>query len=233
MANDQEKQAAAIASLDFVHEGDIVGLGSGSTSEYFIRALAERVHAGLKIVGIPSSFRTRDLAAELLIPLTSLDEHQVIDVAIDGADEIDPKLRLIKGGGGSMLREKVVASVARQFVIIADSSKEVKVLGDFPLPEEVIPFAQAVAAKKIREMGASVMIRQIHFGNPFVTDEGHQILDCHFGEIKDPERVARELDLIPGVVGHGLFLDMANVALIGKGGKVEERRRDKTRGAKT
>jgi ribose 5-phosphate isomerase A len=225
MANEAEKQAAARTSLRFVHDGNIVGLGSGSTATYAIRLLGERVQAGLKILGIPTSVRTKELAAGLGIPLTTLDEQQQIDVTIDGADEIDPDLRLIKGGGGALLREKIVAAASRQLVIIADSTKQVPVLGKFPLPVEVIPFAQALVAGKIAALGASVKLRLDLLGKPYVTDEGHRLLDCHFGKIPDPPALARRLEAMPGVVEHGLFIGMASVVLVGKGEQVVELRR--------
>src|SRR5579863_5070462 len=161
MANDQEKQAAARASLRFMQDGNVVGLGTGSTAAYAVRFLAERVRAGLKIRGIPTSKQTQELAASLGIPLTTLGQSPQIDVTIDGADEVDPQLNLIKGGGGALLREKIVASASRQVVIIADSGKQVPVLGKFPLPVEVIPFAQALLAKRISALGAAVKLRQL------------------------------------------------------------------------
>jgi ribose 5-phosphate isomerase A len=222
MANDQEKEAAARASLRFVRDGDIVGLGTGSTAVYAVRFLGERVQAGLKIRGIPTSIHTQDLATSLGIPLTTLDEVQEIDVTIDGADEFDPQLRLIKGGGGALLREKIVASATKKFVIIADSSKQVPVLGKFPVPVEVIKFAEALVAKKISAMGAAVKARADASGRKFITDEGNHILDCHFGQIPDPPALARKLETTPGVVEHGLFIGMASIALIGKGTQVLE-----------
>src|SRR5436309_5313663 len=149
MANDQEKEAAARASLKFVQEGQVVGLGTGSTAAFFIKLLGEQVKNGLNIRGIPTSVRSLELARSLGIPLTTLDECQEIAVTVDGADEVDPQLRLIKGGGGALLREKIVASASRQLVIVADASKRVPVLGKFPLPVEVVKFAQALVAKKI------------------------------------------------------------------------------------
>lgn len=225
MAHDQEKEAAARASLRFVRDGDIVGLGSGSTAAYAVRFLGERVRAGLKIRGIPTSSQTRQLATSLGVPLTTFDEVQEIDVTIDGADEVDPQLCLTKGGGGALLREKIVASASRQLVIIADSSKQVPMLGNFPLPIEVIAFAQLLVKKKIEALGASVKLRQSN-GSPFVTDEGHHILDCSFGQIPDPPALARRLSDMPGVVEHGLFIDMASVVLIARGQEVTELRRD-------
>jgi ribose 5-phosphate isomerase A len=222
MANDREKEVAARAAVKLVRDGDVVGLGTGSTAAYAVRFLGERVQAGLKIRGIPTSIHTQELAASLGIPLTTLDEFQNIDVTIDGADEVDPKLSLIKGGGGALLREKIVASATKKFVIIADSSKQVPMLGKFPVPVEVIKFAEALVAKKIVALGASVTIRGAASGKPFVTDEGNHILDCNFGQIPDPAALACELEKMPGVVEHGLFIGMAAVALIGAGDQVIE-----------
>lgn len=221
MAYDQEKEAAARASLRFVREGQVVGLGSGSTAAYAVRLLGEQVRAGLKIRGIPTSNQTRELAASLGIPLTTFDSVQEIDVTIDGADEVDTQLRLIKGGGGALLHEKIVASASRQLVIVADSSKQVPMLGNFPLPIEVIGFAQPLVQKKIEALGASVELRHSN-GRPFVTDEGHHIFDCSFGQIPDAPALARVLSDMPGVVEHGLFINMASVVLIARGHEVME-----------
>jgi ribose 5-phosphate isomerase A len=230
MSNDssndnQEKEAAARASLRFVHDGQIVGLGTGSTAAYAVRFLAERVRAGLKIRGIPTSVHTKELATSLGIPLTTLDEFQQIDVTIDGADEVDPQLNLIKGGGGALLREKIIASATRQLVIIGDSGKKVAMLGKFPLPVEIIPFAQPLLAKRIAALGATVRLRQDASRSPFITDEGHHILDCQFGQIPDPPGLGRQLEAMPGVVEHGMFIAMASVVLIAKGNEVQEFRR--------
>jgi len=217
---DQEKKLAARAAVKLVESGNVVGLGSGSTASYAIRFLAERIAQGLKIVGIPTSQKTKQLAEELGIPLTTLDEQPRIDIDIDGADEIDPQLNLIKGGGGAFLREKVIASVSRRFVVIAESTKQVQRLGKFPLPVEVIPFAESLIKGQIEKLGAHVVLRLYPYGNPYVTDEGHHILDCTFGEIPDPPALAQKLCSIPGVVEHGLFIGMAEMALVGKGAAV-------------
>jgi len=222
MANESEKELVGRASARFVNEGNIVGLGTGSTAVYAVQAVADRVKGGLKILCIPTSVRTKDQATSLGIPLTTLAEHQEIDVTIDGADEIDPNLCLIKGGGGALLREKIIASASRKMVVIADSTKLVPVLGKFPLPVEVVGFAQAVVAKKIEAMGAEVSLRKDAAGKIYITDEGHHILDCKFGQIPDPPSLARKLSDIPGVMEHGLFIGLASLVLIGKGNVVEE-----------
>jgi len=221
MANDQEKEAAARAGLRFIRDGQVIGLGTGSTAAFFIRLLGEQVRDGLRIRGIPTSVRSKELALSLGIPLTTLEECQEIAVTVDGADEVDPELRLIKGGGGALLREKVVASATRQLVIVADATKRVPVLGKFPLPVEVIQFAQALVAKRIAALGAEVRLRA-ESGIPFVTDENNHILDCHFGEIPDADGLARQLSDMPGVVEHGLFIGMVSTALFAKGSEVVE-----------
>ncbi len=224
MANEHEKEAVARASLSFIQDGQVVGIGTGSTAACFIQLLGERVKNGLRIRGVPTSDRSREQAASLGIAITTLDECPEIDVTVDGADEVDPQLRLIKGGGGALLREKIVASASKQVVIIADSTKRVPMLGKFGLPVEVIKFARAVVQKKIEALGARVSLR--HDGNkPYRTDEDNYILDCHFGEIADPERLARQLSDMPGIVEHGLFIGMASVVLVAEGNEVVELRR--------
>jgi len=224
MANDQEKEAAARASLRFVEDGQVVGLGTGSTAAHFIQLLGERVKEGLRVRGIPTSVRSDALAKGLGIPLTTFDECQEIAVTVDGADEVDPKLRLIKGGGGALLREKIVASATRKLVIVVDASKRVTTLGKFPLPVEIIKFSQALVTKKIAALGADVRLRKNDDGKPYLTDENNYILDCHFGKIADVDGLARELSDMPGVVEHGLFIGMANIVLVaGEKGVVELR----------
>ena len=224
MANSQEKEAAGGAATKLVRDGDVVGLGTGSTAYFAVIALGERVKSGLKIIGIPTSVQTADLARAVGIQLTTLDEHPEIDITIDGADEVDPRLNLIKGGGGALLREKVVASASKKMIVVADSSKVVSVLGKFPLPVEVISFARTVVEKKILSLGASPKLRTKPDGSPFLTDNGNQILDCSFGEIVDPPALALALSNIPGIVEHGLFIGLAKLALVGRGDRVEELR---------
>src|ERR1700728_3989788 len=160
MANDLEKEAAARASLRYIKDGQVVGLGTGTTASHFVQLLGEQVKQGLRIRGIPTSVRAAEQATSLGIPLTNFDECQQIDVTVDGADEVDPQLRLIKGGGGALLREKIVASATREEVIVVDATKRVPVLGKFPLPVEVIKFAQALVKKKIEALGAAVELRR-------------------------------------------------------------------------
>ena len=229
MANSQEKEAAGRAAAKLVRDGDVVGLGTGSTAYFAVVALGERVKAGLKIIGIPTSVQTAELARTVGIPLTTLDEHPQIDITIDGADEVDPKLNLIKGGGGALLREKVVASVTKKMVVVGDSTKVVPALGKFPLPVEIIPFARTVIEQKIASLGATTKLRMRPDGQPFVTDNGNHILDCSFGRIADPPALAQELNGTVGVVEHGLFIGVAKLALVGKGTSVEELREKRPR----
>jgi len=222
MANDQEKEAAARTGLRYVKDGQVVGLGTGSTAAHFIRLLAEKVKEGLRIRGIPTSERSRDLALSLGIPLTSLDDCQEIAITVDGADEVDPQLRLIKGGGGALLREKIVASATRRLVIVADATKRVPMLGKFPLPVEVIKFAQTLVGKRIAALGAEVRLRRAADGSPYVTDENNHILDCCFGQIQDADALARRLSDMPGVVEHGLFIGMASTVIFASGSDIVE-----------
>lgn len=213
------KIAAAREALTHVREGMRLGIGTGSTAEEFVRLLAEKVAAGLQVVGVPTSERTAGLCVELGVPLTTLDETPELDLTIDGADEVDGDLRLIKGGGGALLREKIVAAASRRMVVIADSSKLVEILGGFPLPIEVNRFGLAAtrlaiekAARGLR-LGGPLALR-MRDGEPFVTDGGHFILDASFGRIPDPRALSNALHAIPGVVEHGLFLGLAQVAVL-------------------
>ncbi|PYX33306.1 MAG: ribose 5-phosphate isomerase A [Acidobacteria bacterium] len=229
MANQNEKELAGRAAAELVESGNIVGLGTGSTAYFAVVALGDRVKSGLKIIGIPTSDGTAELARAVGIPLSTLDEHPEIDITIDGADEIDPQLRLIKGGGGALLREKIIATASKKMVVVADSSKVVTVLGRFPLPVEIIPFARAVLQRKIKALRANCSLRTRSDGAAFVTDEGHHILDCSFGKIADPPSLAQTLSNMPGVVEHGLFIGIAKVALVGNGSTVAEIRPASTR----
>jgi ribose 5-phosphate isomerase A len=215
MSQQAAKLAAAQHALRYVEPGTVVGLGSGSTASLFIQLLGERVKQGLKIQGIASSQDSEDLARSLGIPITDFTRHQVIDVAIDGADEIGPAMSLIKGGGGKLLREKIVASACKRFLIVADDSKLVPQLGRFPLPIEVIPMAVPLVDARLRDLGFTPKIRQAKDGSGnYITDEGNLLLDCSSSGIVDPEETAAEIRAIVGVVEHGLFLGMAERAII-------------------
>jgi len=192
----------------------VVGLGSGSTATQFIKLLGEQVKHGLKIRGIASSIASEELATSLTIPIVDFNICPEIDVTVDGADEVAPRLALIKGGGGALLREKIVASASRRFIIVADSSKVVSQLGKFPLPIEVIPMASPIVMGKLLNLGIHPKVRRLEAGSEFITDEGNVILDCECGLIDDPNKLAASIRQIVGVVEHGLFLDMADTALI-------------------
>lgn len=210
------KLDAARKALALVEDGMCLGLGSGSTAAVFIDLLGEKVRAGLKISGVPTSSTTEKLAVKNLIPLLSLNDAPTIDLVIDGADEIDPQRNMIKGGGGALLREKVVAAAAERRVYIADDSKMVKKLGAFPLPVEVVQFAWKLLANKFEELGATVSRRESPSGEPFTTDEGNYILDCRFGQIDDPASLAARLSGVPGVMEHGLFVGFADEIIVGR-----------------
>ncbi|MFQ5985528.1 MAG: ribose-5-phosphate isomerase RpiA [Alphaproteobacteria bacterium] len=218
---DAEKRRAAERSLMFVREGMRLGLGSGTTAALAVQLLGERVRQGLRVEGVSTSKQTRELAKAGGIPLITLDEASHLDLTIDGADEVDGAFRMIKGGGGALLREKVVASVSERIVIVVDSSKLVRVLGASPLPVEVAPFAWKVVAEHLRALGGSPELRRGSGGEAFVTEEGHYLVDCAFGRIGEPERLARALEALPGVVEHGLFLDLADVVVVGRSDGVE------------
>ena len=216
MSSDSEKHLAAEAALDYVEDGMVVGLGSGSTSLIFVRLLGEKVKAGLRIQGIPTSDETGDLAKELGISLITFQECPIIDVDIDGADEVNPQLDLIKGGGGKLLREKIVAYASKKVVIMVDSTKLVDRLGAFKLPVEIVPFAKPVVEKAIKDKHGKPTLRTTEDGSAYLTDEKNWILDCDFGLINDPKLLADELSRIPGIVEHGLFINIADVVLIGE-----------------
>lgn len=218
---DQEKAAAARKSLEYIHDGMVVGLGSGTTATFVIQLIGEQVGKGLKIRGIPTSSASGALAESLGIPLTTLDDVDAIDVTIDGADEVAPGLQLIKGGGGYLLHEKIVAAASKRLVIVVDEHKKVAELGRFPLPVEVIQFAARPVKKQLEAMNAHPTLRCGSDGRPFLTDEGNFIFDCSFGRIPNPPATARALKSIPGLVEHGLFLGMASLAIVAAASGIE------------
>ena len=205
---------AAEHAADMVEPDMVVGLGTGRAAAMFVRALARRVHDGLSIRGIPTSLKTAELAKELSVPLTTLDEVESIDIDVDGADEVDPTLNLIKGHGGSLLRERVVASVSKRLVVLVGEEKLVPHLGaKMAVPVEVVPFAVPVARAALLRLGADVALRTNSDG-PFESDNGNQILDARFDKIADPGDLERRIDEFPGVVDNGLFIGMADLVLV-------------------
>ncbi len=229
---DELKRQAAARALEEVREGMKLGLGTGSTAKHFVELLGERVRSGLNVIGVPTSEATRADALRCGIPLTTLDDIDHLDLTVDGVDEIDPALNAIKGGGGALLREKIVAAASDRMIVIADDSKWVEVLGRFPLPVEVVPFGLAATrramAKAFAESGVSgqMVLRKGKDGHVFVTDGGHWIVDAHLGRIEDAPRLAALLAAIPGVIEHGLFIGLAGMAVLagGEGIRVVERR---------
>jgi ribose 5-phosphate isomerase A len=213
------KIEAARVALEHVADGMRLGIGTGSTAEEFVRLLAKKVAAGMNIIGVPTSERTAALCRELGVPLSTLDETPELDLTIDGADEIGPELALVKGGGGALLREKIVASASAGMVVIADETKMVETLGRFPLPIEVNPFglkATELAIARVAEglgLKGPLTLRMTQ-DTPFVTDGGHFILDASFGRIPDPRALSIGLHAVPGVVEHGLFLGLAKTAIV-------------------
>ena len=228
---DKAKFVAAKRAAELVEDGMRVGLGTGSTAAWLVRCLGEMVREdGLKITGVPTSARTAELAREVGIEVITLDEARWLDLTIDGADEFDGDLNLVKGGGGALLQEKIVATASDQMVVIADKAKEVEMLGAFPLPIEVIPFGWQTSQALVEEtlismdvMGRSSTLR-MNGASPYVTDEGNHILDLHLNRIGNPRQLALVLNQIPGVVENGLFIDICDTVVIGYGdGKVEVR----------
>lgn len=220
MGSDDLKMQAAARALEFVEPGMRLGLGTGSTAAKLVDLLGAKVKAGFDVVCVPTSEATRRQAEALGIPLTTLDETPELDLTIDGADELDDQLRLVKGGGGALLREKIVAAASDRMVVIADSSKVVETLGRFPLPVEVVRFGLAATRNLIEALAeeagcqGTMTLRLGKDGQPFLTDSGNVILDCAFGSIPDPDLLDDALRLVPGVVEHGLFLGIADVAVI-------------------
>jgi ribose 5-phosphate isomerase A len=215
------KKLAAEAALDYVKDGYVVGLGTGSTIRYLLAALEQRVRTGLKITGVPTSEETAELARKAGIPLLSDDDLWPIDVAIDGADQVDPQLNLIKGGGGALLREKIVAANARQMIITVDETKRVSVLGGaFPLPIEVLPFGWRNTAREIEQLGGKTVRRERN-SHVFRTASGHYILDLHIARIEDPADLEVRLNRIPGVIECGLFVGRTDVLIVAASNGVE------------
>ena len=222
----QAKQNAALEAVKHVKDGFIVGLGSGSTAAFAIEALGERIkNENLHIMGIPTSYQAFLLAVEYGIPITTLDEHPVIDVTIDGADQLTPELFLIKGGGAALAREKIVAAASKLNVIIADQPKKVKLLGENNqfVPIEVLPFAIALVKQKIVALGGKPVVREGKGKlGPVITDNGNAVIDAYFGEIKNPTELAIKAKMIPGVVETGFFISLTDIVYIGSIDKVEK-----------
>ena len=228
---DELKQQAATHAVELVESGMVVGLGSGSTANFATQRIAERINSGeLKnIVGIPSSARTEKLARKLGIPLVDFEEQQQIDITIDGADEVDPNLNLIKGGGGALLREKVVAQASRQNIIVVDESKLSSHLGTkWALPVEVIVFASQTEAAFLQSIGASVTIRRADDGRYFITDQNNLILDADFGPLDNPAKLAQQLNERAGIVEHGLFLGLTSDVIVAATNGIRHLKRNET-----
>ncbi len=224
----KHKRAAAEAALEYIENGMKVGIGTGSTADFFTKALGEKVANGLDIIGVPTSAATQALCEELNIPLADLNDEPVLDVTVDGADELDGNLSLIKGGGGALVREKIVATCSKKMIVIADQSKKVETLGQFPLPVELIPFGARATSLLVSTVAhwagceGPIRLRKLDEENPFVTDNGNLIIDCHFDTIPDVRKLQAGLNEIAGVVDHGLFVGIAKIALIGGDSGVEK-----------
>jgi len=222
----KEKKNAALEAVKHVKDGFIVGLGSGSTAAYAIEEIGNRIkNEELRVLGVPTSYQALLLAVNHKIQITTLEEHPTLDLTIDGADQIDEKLNLIKGMGGALAREKIVAFASKKLVIVADETKKVKILGEngHPVPVEALPFATSIVTRKMREIGGKPVLREgVRKAGPVITDNGNVILDVEFGLVRKPAELERELKSLPGVVETGLFVKMANVVYIGKRSGVEK-----------
>lgn len=212
---EKEKELAAKEAVKFISDNQIVGLGTGSSAVHVIKEIGKMVKKGLKIQAIPTSNKTKELAESLNIPLIDINSIEAIDITIDGADEFTTDLTLIKGGGGALLREKIVASLTKQLIIIVDSSKKVDILGKFKLPIEVIPFASNYVLNQIKLINGKGKIRLVS-DQPFSTDQRNYIVDADFGEIINPALLSDQLNGIEGIVGHGLFINLASKVIMGK-----------------
>jgi ribose 5-phosphate isomerase A len=218
---DDEKRQVGIAAAEYVRSGMAIGLGSGSTVYFFLEELGRRVASGLEVVGIPTSDRTAALARDFGIPLTTFEQRQELDIAVDGADEVDPRLNLIKGHGGALLREKIIAMASRRLVIVVDSTKVSAALGtQMTLPVEVVPFASALAQKRLAGLGARPVLR-MEPSTPYVTDNGNWILDCHLAPVEDPANLEAAINAIPGVMENGLFINLASEVIVARSGSTE------------
>jgi ribose 5-phosphate isomerase A len=213
---DRLKRAAALKALDFVKDGMVVGLGTGTTARHVVIALGEKVRAGMKLRGVPTSLETSALARQSGITLIDREDRWVIDVALDGADQVDPAFNLIKGGGGALLKEKIVAASAKQFIVLVDYTKRVSVLGgSFPLPVEIVPFGWGSTAREIEARTHGRAVLRERSGAPFQTESGNLIVDLHLPRIDRPKELESALNLIPGVVETGLFVGRTDVLIVG------------------
>jgi ribose 5-phosphate isomerase A len=209
------KRLAAEKACEYIEDGMIVGLGTGSNVRYALNKISEMGDNGLKIKGIPTSIHTKKIARNKMIPLTTLEENPEIDLTIDGADEVDSELRLIKGGGGALTREKIIAYYSKKVIIVIDETKVVKMLGiDFSLPVEIVQFGLELTKNKLKEFDCNVELRKI-MNNPYITDNSNYILDCEFERIPDPEQLEIDINNIPGVVENGLFIGLADEIIVG------------------
>ncbi|NRF91311.1 ribose-5-phosphate isomerase RpiA [Paenibacillus frigoriresistens] len=215
------KQLAAEKAVEFIEDGMVVGLGTGSTAYWAIHKIAQRIQKGLRIRAVASSRDSEELANKLGIPMVPFSEIELIDLTIDGADEVDPHLNLIKGGGGALVREKILASNSKRFFVIVDESKRVEHLGQFPLPVEIVPFAANFTINKLKELGCNTRIRMSN-DKEYITDNGNIIVDCNFEKIVEPRELNKQINLIPGVLDNGLFTRMVSSLIIGyNDGKVK------------
>ena len=223
---EKAKKNAALRAVEHVKDGFIVGLGSGSTAAHVIEEIGKRMkNEKLRVLGVPTSYQAFMLAVKNGIPITTLEEHSTLDLTIDGADQIDEELNLIKGMGGALAREKIIATASKQLIIVADETKKVKVLGEnnHPVPIEVLPIAAPVVMRKIRKIGGNPTLREgIKKVGPVITDNGNAIIDANFGLIRKPEELDRKLKLLKGVVETGLFVKIANLVYLGKSSGVEK-----------
>ncbi len=227
---DELKRKAAVRAVDFIESDMVIGLGTGSTANYAIKEIGDKIQSGKlqNVVGIPSSERTAILARELNIPLTDLDVHPTIDLTIDGADEVDPDLNVIKGGGGALLREKIVAQASRRIIIVVDESKLSPQLGTkWALPIEVVPFARRTEQIYLESIGGSVTLRVDENKSPFLTNQQNLILDTHFGQISDPGGLVSRLNIRAGIVEHGLFLGLVTDVIVAAQEDIRHLRRNK------